>query len=267
MIASDVTPADRKKWLDAAIDVARMAGARADSWYRKRATIVVEEKGAQDYVSIADRKTEELIVEELSRRFPDHAFYGEEGAKTKPAPGQPVWVIDPIDGTTNFLRGVPLWAVSVALVVDNEPEVGVIVCPRQDEVYAAARGEGATLDNIKITAAKTTDLSRAQIGLGSSFRTSPDGVIAVQSQLTRQGVDVRRFGSACVQMAYVASGRLDGYLELHLNSWDVAAGLVILRETGALTNDYTQGDWLVNGNVFVCGAPGVFTELTRATAA
>lgn len=263
----NVTPADRKQWLDAAIDVARIAGARADVWFRKRDTLVVEEKGAQDYVSVADKKTEELIVEELSRRFPDHAFFGEEGAKKKPAEGQPVWVIDPIDGTTNFLRGVPLWAVSIGLVVDNEPEVGVIVCPRQEEVYAAAKGEGATLDNVKITAAKTTSLAKAQIGLGSSFRTSPDGVIALQSQLTRQGVDVRRFGSACVQMAYVAAGRLDGYLELHLNSWDVAAGLVILREAGALTNDYTRGEWLTDGNAFVCGAPGVFTDLLRATSA
>ena len=262
------TAQERKLWLDAAIDVARIAGAHADAWFRKRGSLVIEEKGAQDYVSVADKKTEALIIEELSRRFPEHAFYGEESARQKPAPGQPVWVIDPIDGTTNFLRGIPLWAVSVALVLDGEPEVGVIVCPRQDEVYAAAKGEGATLDNVKIMAAKTTALARSQIGFGSSFRsdahTSPDQVIALQSQLKRQGADVRRLGSACVQMAYVAAGRLDGYCELHLNSWDVAAGLVILREAGALTNDYTRGDWLSDGNVLVCGAPGVFDELVRA---
>jgi myo-inositol-1(or 4)-monophosphatase len=265
-VTSPVTKDDRKKWLDAAIDVARIAGARADFWYAKRGELVVEEKGAQDYVSLADKKTEELIREELRARFPDHGFLGEEsGASFDPA--KPVWVVDPIDGTTNFLRGVPLWAVSIALVVDNEPEVGVIVCPRQDEVFAAARGEGATLDNVSIHAAKTSALAKAQIGLGSSGRTSLEHVVAVQTQLTKSGADVRRLGSACIQMAYVACGRLDGYLELHLNAWDVAAGLVIMREAGAQTNDYTRGNWLVDGNPLICGAPGVFTDLSRATSA
>lgn len=262
--------ADRKAWLGAAIDVARIAGARADHWYARRAELVVEEKGAQDYVSMADKKTEQLIREELAQRFPDHAFLGEESVKEFDAAknaGRPTWVVDPIDGTTNFLRGVPLWAVSVGLVVDGEPEVGVIVCPRQDEVFAAARGEGATLDNVAIRAAKTTALARSQIGLGSSWRTSKDGVVAVQSQLTHQGADIRRFGSACIQMAWVACGRLDGYVELHLNAWDVAAGYVIMREAGVMTNDYTRGNWLVDGNPLVCAAPGVFTELSRATSA
>jgi myo-inositol-1(or 4)-monophosphatase len=269
-VTSTVTQEDRKRWLAAAIDVARIAGARADHWYAKRADLVVEEKGAQDYVSMADKKTEELIREELHARFPDHAFLGEESVASFDAAansGKPVWVVDPIDGTTNFLRGVPMWAVSIGLVVDNEPEVGVIVCPRQDEVFAAARGEGATLDNVKIVPSKTTALAKAQIGLGSSGRTQMDHVIAVQTQLTRNGADVRRFGSACIQMAYVACGRLDGYLELHLNAWDVAAGLVIMREAGAMTNDYARGNWLVDGNALVCGAPGVFTELSRATSA
>lgn len=269
-MTSTVTKEERKRWLDGAIDVARIAGARADHWYAKRGDLVVEEKGAQDYVSMADKKTEELIREELKARFPDHGFLGEESASSfdaQASAGKPIWVVDPIDGTTNFLRGVPLWAVSIGLVVDNEPEVGVIVCPRQDEVFAAARGEGATLDNRKIQPSKTTSLAKAQIGLGSSGRTSMDHVIAVQTQLTRQGADVRRFGSACVQMAYVACGRLDGYLELHLNAWDVAAGLVIMREAGAMTNDYARGNWLVDGNALVCGAPGVFTDLGRATSA
>ena len=260
---SRVSLTDRTHWLAAAIDVARMAGAHADACFARRDSLVVHDKGAQDYVSAADQQTEALIVEQLSRKFPDHAFFGEEGTKTKPVAGQPVWVIDPIDGTTNFLRGVPLWAISIALVLDNEPEVGVIFCPRQQELYAAARGLGATLDGGKISVSPTTSLARAQVGLGSSFRTAADGVIAVQSQLTRHGADVRRLGSACVHMAYVAAGRLDGYLELHLNSWDVAAGLVLLREAGALTNDYTRGEWLTQGNPFVCGAPSVFPELLR----
>lgn len=264
-----MSEADRKHFLDAAIDVARIAGARADHWYAKRGDLVVEEKGAQDYVSMADKKTEELIREELLRRFPDHAFLGEESASSfsAPAAGRPVWVVDPIDGTTNFLRGVPMWAVSIGLVVDDVPEVGVIVCPRQDEVFAAAREAGATLDNVAIHAAKTTQLKKAQIGLGSSGRTAVDHVVAVQTALTRQGADVRRFGSACIQMAYVACGRLDGYLELHLNAWDVAAGYVIMREAGVVTNEYARGNWLKDGNALLCAAPGVFTELSRATAA
>ncbi len=258
--------ADLARFRDAAVDVARMAGARADVWFRKRAELHVEEKGAQDYVSEADRKTEELIVEELQKRFPGHAFFGEEGAKTTPALGQPVWVIDPIDGTFNFLRGLPLYAVSIGLVVDGAPVVGVIHLSQQDEMYAAAAGAGATLDGVPIVPARTMSLNKAIVAVGSSTRTENRPVNEIRTRVSDSGAEIRRLGSACVETAFVASGRLDGYIEKHLNSWDVAAGLVILREAGARVNAFeARPDWLTDGNAFVCAAPGIYDALHALT--
>jgi myo-inositol-1(or 4)-monophosphatase len=261
---------ERKRYLDAAIDVARMAGARAEVWFNKRDKLVVEEKGAQDYVSQADKKTEELIVEELKQRFPDHAFYGEEGGKAQPLPGQPVWVIDPIDGTTNFLRGIPVFAQSLGLVVDGVPTVGVIHLPRTQETFAASLGDGATIDSltedaVRIQAASAKKLDHSLIAVGSSSRLRVRGVNEIRTKLSEQGVELRRLGSACVEICYVACGRLDGYLELHLNSWDVAAGLVILREAGARTNAFDTGPWLTDGNPFLCATPSLYDELALLT--
>jgi myo-inositol-1(or 4)-monophosphatase len=257
-----------KQYLDAAVDVARMAGARADHWFFQRDKLVVEEKGAQDYVSQADRKTEELIVAELRQRFPDHAFLGEEGAKeTHAKSGQPTWVIDPIDGTTNFLHGIPLYAISIGLVVDGEPVVGVIHLPRQDELFTASRGGGAHLWNAKIAAAKTSAMNKAVIAVGSSTRTGREKVNDIRTKVSEAGAEIRRLGSACVETAYVACGRLDGYLEAHLNAWDVAAGLIILREAGARVNTFdSRSDWLASGNAFVCAAPGVYDSLSAICA-
>lgn len=254
--------AERKRWLDAAIDVARIAGAHADAWFHKRASLQVEEKGPQNYVTQADRRTEQLIVEELSARFPDHAFLGEEGTapagdKRAAEPGRPVWVIDPIDGTANFIRGIPLWAVSLGLVRDGEPEVGVIVCPRQDEVFAAARGLGATLFTEPVHAARTSSLRGATLAIGAPRRTSPIDVVALEEQLMAAGADVRRLGSACVSIAWTACGRLDGYVENQLGPWDVAAGLCLLAEAGARTNDVATRDWLREGTPLWCAAPQI----------
>jgi myo-inositol-1(or 4)-monophosphatase len=259
--AAALSEGDRRRFMDAAMEVARFAGARADSMYRRRAELVVEVKGLQDFVSVADRRTEQLILEELAARFPDHAFFGEEGEKASPKAGQPTWVVDPIDGTTNFLRGLPIYAVSIGLIVDGVPQVGVIHSPREDEMFAAAAGLGATLDGAPIAPSKTTELRQALIGVGSSRRTGTPEVNALYRALTDSGVEVRRLGSACVQLAAVACGRLDGYVEMHLNAWDVVAGLCILREAGARTNDFLHGDWLNQGNPFCCAAPSMYDAL------
>jgi myo-inositol-1(or 4)-monophosphatase len=255
-----ITQEERKHFLVSARDVALMAGARAEHFARKRDALVIEEKGAQDFVTNADKAVEALIVEELKRRFPDHAFFGEENAKDADG-SKPTWVIDPIDGTANFLRGLPLYAISIGLVIDGDVEVGVIHLPRLFETYEASKGGGAFLDGKAITAASTRELKRAAVGIGSSLRTSQEGPYAVFHGLTDAGVDVRRLGSACCAIAYVASGRLDGYAEQHLNSWDVIAGLCIAREAGARTNHFLTGDWLKSGNAWVCAAPGIYDAL------
>lgn len=258
-----ITDAERKHLLDSARDVALMAGARAEHFARKRDALVIEEKGAQDFVTNADRAVEALIVEELKGRFPDHAFFGEE--KAKDADGtRPTWVIDPIDGTANFMRGLPLYAVSIGLVVDRDVEVGVIHLPRLNEVYEAKKGGGAYLDGKRIGPSKVTELGRAAIGVGSSARASGEGYYAMFHALTDAGVDVRRLGSACCATAYVASGRIDGYAEQHLNSWDVVAGLCICREAGAVASEFLTGAWLTEGNAWVCATPALYDALEHA---
>lgn len=249
--------ADRSRFLEGAHDVALMAGARIESYARKRDLLEVQEKGAQDFVTNADRAVEKLIVEELRARFPEHGFYAEEAARDGDGV-RPTWVIDPIDGTSNFMRGIPLYAVSIALVVNGDVEVGVIHLPRTFETYEAKKGGGARLDGKAIKPSAVTSLDRAAIGVGSSRRTTGEGYFSMVRAITEAGVDVRRLGSACCALAFVASGRLEGYAEQHLNSWDVAAGYLLCREAGALTNEFVQGPWLTEGNALVCANPALF---------
>ena len=257
-----MTNEDRKRFLEAARDVALMAGARAEHFARKRDALIVEEKGAQDFVTNADKAVEALIVEELTRRFPDHAFFGEESAKDADG-SKPTWVIDPIDGTANFLRGLPLYAISIGLVVDGDVEVGVIHLPRLNETFEASKGQGAFLDGKRIAPSKVQDLGRAAVGIGSSRRVSQEGALAIFRGLNDAGVDVRRLGSACVATSYVACGRLEGYVEQHLNAWDVVAGLCICREAGASTSAFLTGDWLTSGNSWLCASPALFEPLSH----
>ena len=258
-----MTPADLDAALAQATDIARAAGAFAHQAFQQRTRLLVEEKGAQDYVSAADRDTEALIVRALRDAFPQHGVLGEEGAKEAPEQNQPLWVIDPIDGTTNFLHGIALYAVSVGLVVDGVPVAGVIHVPELGETFTARTGGGAFMNGVPIHCAGTTSLARATVGIGSSGRTPPNEILSLYESLTRAGVEVRRLGSACVHLAAVACGRIDGYVEPHLNAWDVAAGLVLLQESGADEDGFTQGAWLTRGGRMCAAAPGVFHALQR----
>jgi myo-inositol-1(or 4)-monophosphatase len=250
--------------LEVAKEVASIAGLKALAHFAKAHELVVEEKGRQDFVSIADRETEQVIVEELRLRFPDHAFLGEESHKDVDGK-RPTWVIDPIDGTTNFLRGIPIFAVSIGLVIDGDVELGVIHIPTRDETFCAQRGKGAFLDGERIAVSRTSDMTRALVSLGSSRRTGAEPYHETIKNLTQAGAETRRLGSACVQIASVACGRLDAYIEHHLNAWDVAAGLCILREAGAKTNDFTAGEWLKDGNPFLCATPALYEAVSSAS--
>ena len=259
-----LAPEQLRSWLHAAREVAELGAARSLEWWARRATLTVEQKGKNDWVSEADRDVERTVVGELRRRYPDHAFLGEENAKETARPGQPLWVIDPIDGTSNFLRGMPLFAVSIACVVDGEPHVGVIRLPLQDETFAAARGIGATLNGTPIAPSKVARLDESVVAIGSSRKSAPAAVSASYGRLIEAGVEVRRLGSACAATCYVACGRVDGYLEQQLSPWDVAAGLVIVEEASGRANDYASGDWLATGGPWVCAPPQLFDEVRRA---
>jgi myo-inositol-1(or 4)-monophosphatase len=250
-------------------DLAREAGQLAYDYYKRRNELAIESKGLQDVVSIADKKVEELIRARLEARFPEDGFLGEEtGASEGGAPGQAVWVVDPIDGTSCFLGGMPTWCVSIALVVDGEIEIGVIHDPNVDELYAALRGNGTFLNGQRQPVPAAANLKDGLFGTGFSHRSPPQDIVPFIDALLKEGGMFLRNGSGALMTAYVAVGRLVGYYEPHINSWDCLAALLLVREAGGWTCDFLADDGLTRGNVCAAAAPGVaekVQELMKAT--
>jgi myo-inositol-1(or 4)-monophosphatase len=254
-------------------ELAREAGQLAYDYYKRRAELAVESKGLQDVVSIADKKVEELIRARLEARFPEDGFLGEEtGASAGGAPGravggQAIWVVDPIDGTSCFLAGMPTWCVSIALVLDGEIVIGVIHDPNVDELYAARRGGGAYLNGTRQPVPPAASLKDGLFGTGFSHRSPPQDIVPFIAELLNEGGMFLRNGSGALMLAYVAIGRLVGYYEPHINSWDSLAGLLLVREAGGWTCDFLADDGLTRGNVCAAAAPGVAEKVQELIAA
>ncbi|MCK8515542.1 inositol-1-monophosphatase [Methylonatrum kenyense] len=223
----------------------------------------VEAKGLNDYVSDVDRMAEQEIITVIRKAYPDHQFLGEESGSQ--GDHDHVWIIDPLDGTTNFLHGFPHFAVSIALQVKGRLEVGVIYDPVRQELFAASRGAGATLDGRRLRMPPRRSIDGRLIGTGFPFRHPrhmPAYMDMFQSVCMRAG-DLRRAGSAALDLAYVASGRLDGYWEIGLNAWDLAAGALLIREAGGMVGDFEGSEnYLKNGNM-VAGSPKLFHDLLK----
>ena len=217
-------------------------------------------KGAQDWLTEVDGAVERFLSDELAAAFPEDGFQGEEGGVARA--GGLRWVVDPIDGTANFMRGAPRFCVSLALLEDRTPLIGVLVAPALGETFAAHRGHGATLNGAPIRAATTADLTRAIIEVGWSPRRPNAAFEALHRRILNSGAMLRLGGSGALGLADVAAGRTDGYVELHINLWDVAAALVILDEAGAATNDFMAGDGPTGGNPIRAAAPGIAAALT-----
>ena len=245
----------------AAIGLVREVGQEASRQYRRRDTSTVETKGLQDLVSETDRACEDEIVSALTRMFPGDAFLGEERGLQNSG-GDATWIIDPIDGTANFLRGIPLWCVSLGLVFRNVPVIGIIYNPETDELYAAKRGTGATLNRAKIKVSAVTKLSEARMGIGFSYRRPVAPHVRAISALLEAHCEYSRLGSGALGMALTADGRLDGYWEAHINIWDVAAGLCIVKEAGGWTNDFMSGDVFRLGNPILATNPALAEPLS-----
>lgn len=240
MLASDIEARH-----EACERIAREAGALARRYFDDVASIRIEMKGLQDQVSIADREVESLIKRRVAELFPNDVCLGEESGGV---PGGAMWVIDPIDGTTNFLRGFPHYAVSIAFVANTDIEVGVIYDPSADDLYSARRGAGAKLNGRTIRARATEKLEEAVLCIGFSHNASiPDFISAVQ-QLLERGAEFRRIGSAALGLAHVAAGRFDAFWQKRLRAWDVLAGILLVREAGGRTNDFLANDGLERGN-------------------
>ena len=243
------------------IEVTRSAGAMALDYFRRRGSLEIEHKGRQDLVSIADRNVEEHIRAELARSFPDDAFLGEEGGGGE-APR--VWVIDPIDGTFNFLHGLPCWAVTMAFVADGVPEIGLTYDPVHDEMFTARRGHGARCNGEPVRVSSCADPADALIALTYSFKIERAPYLQLMDALLRQGCEHRRGGSTAVMLNWVADGRCDGLVALQCNSWDVLGGLLIVQEAGGQATDFVGRHGLTApGGVIAC-TPGLRHVLEQA---
>lgn len=246
-----------------AIEAARLAGESIRHYANQVQKLDVENKAHNDFVSKVDREAENIIIRLLQRAYPDHAFFGEESGKQ--GDGDYEWIIDPLDGTTNFLYGVPQYSVSVALKYKGRLSVGVVYDPLRDEMFAAARGEGATLNGRRIRVSERSSMSNALLGTGIPFRPNQDLGLYLQTMkaLLPDTAGVRRLGSAALDLAYVASGRFDGFWEFGLNEWDIAAGVLLVQEAGGLISDMRGNNThLTTGNV-VAANPKVFREMLK----
>jgi len=246
---------------EAAIALATEAGAMALRMRPSAGAATVTLKGTQDWLTEADGAVERFLSERLAAMFPADGFQGEEGGKARQ--GTLRWVVDPIDGTANYARGRARFCVSLALLEDRTPLIGVLVAPAVGETFAARLGGGATLNGAAIRAAATTEMARALVEVGWSHRRPTAAFTAMLQRVIEAGAMPRLSGSGALGLADVAAGRVDAYIELHINLWDVAAALVLLREAGAHVSPFLDGDGPERGNPILACAPGIATELTR----
>jgi len=220
------------------VKAARLAGNVLLRNINKLEALNVVQKGRMDYASEVDADAEKVIVKELRRAYPEYGVIGEEGG-TQGA-NRHMWVIDPLDGTSNYLRGFPHYCVSIALVENGEPTDAVIFDPLRNELFTASRGAGAVLNDRRIRVADRKDLEGSMIhtGFAPRERNRASAQLKTVDTLLVQAEDVRRTGSAALDLAYVACGRADAYFEAGVKSWDIAAGILLVREAGGKVCDY-----------------------------
>jgi myo-inositol-1(or 4)-monophosphatase len=249
--------------LNIAVRAARSAGdlllRSADSVGNLR----IDQKGRNDYASEVDRMAEREIINIIRAAYPDHAILAEESGLHQG--NDFVWVIDPLDGTTNFLHGFPQYAVSIALKHKGRLEVAVIYDPARDELFTAKRGGGATLNNRRIRVTNQSTLKGALLGTGFPFKTDThlDAYLGMFRAMTTDSAGIRRAGAAALDLAYVACGRLDGFWEIGTMEWDIAAGILLIQEAGGVVTDFSFGEnYLASGNI-IAGNPKMHHVMYR----
>ncbi|MBE7182879.1 MAG: inositol monophosphatase [Methylobacterium mesophilicum] len=246
-----------------ALDLIREAGALALNYFGKRKDLTIKSKGMQDLASEADLETELLIRRKLEARWPDDAFLGEETGTSDYRPEQGIWVVDPIDGTQPFICGMSSWCVSIAFVLDGTLRFGAVFAPARDELFAGGEGFPAMLNGEPVERSAAEALNQGITGFGYSPRVSHGDVAPVFERLLEANGTFYRDGSGALSLCYVAAGRLIGYIEPHINSWDCLGAVAVIRAAGLQTSDFLQGDALHEGNWLVAGAPAVYGELHR----
>jgi len=249
-------------FVNIAIKAARRGGDIIYRHHNQIDRLTIETKAVNDYVSEVDKMAEQAIIYEIQKSYPEHSIIGEESGEFI-GDENFQWVIDPLDGTTNFLHGFPQYAVSIALFENGEPTHGVVYDPFKEEIFNASKGEGAYLNEKRIRMTTPNGLADTLIGTGFPFKQPEhlDCYLDTFKAIHPQVAGIRRAGSAALDLAYLAAGRLDGFWEIGLNKWDIAAGVLLIQEAGGFVGDFSGGkDYFKTGNI-VCGSDKVYQKL------
>ena len=260
-------PAEMHGMVNIAIRAARRAGELMIRQLNQLESLQVAEKGRNEFVTQVDQAAEAAVIEVIRDHYPDHAILAEESGSQGEHEYQ--WIIDPLDGTTNYIHGFPVFCVSIAVAQAGELQHGVVYDPLRQEIFSASRGQGAQLDGRKIRVSKRTSLRQSLIATGFPYRMNLEHIDRYLGMLRAVMLDsagVRRPGSAALDLCYVAAGRVDGFWELGLSKWDIAAGALIIREAGGRISDFRGTDgYLESGNV-VAGNPKIYAALSKLLA-
>jgi myo-inositol-1(or 4)-monophosphatase len=251
---------------DAAVEAARRGGEIVRAAARQAAPLRIDEKSAKDFVTEVDTASEKTILEYLAETFPEHGVLAEESATGWEAPRGYQWVVDPLDGTTNFIHGFPVYGVSVGLRLDGRVVAGAVYDPSREEMFRAARGRGATLDGKPLRASEASSMEAALLVTGFPFREHgrTSAYVETLEALMRATSGIRRPGAASLDMASVACGRMDGFFEVGLSPWDLAAGLLLVEEAGGVVTDlFGEPRVLETGDVVAAG-PALHPALLAA---
>lgn len=250
-------------FLQAAASAARKAGEHILSNLGRLAPGDVGMKQASDFVTRVDRESEEIIIKEIRAAFPGHSFLAEESAHEERTRGGYRWIIDPLDGTTNFIHSYPAFAVSIALEHDGGIVAAVVLDPLRGELFRAARGGGAFLGEQRLTVSSRTEMSGCLVATGFPFKQKDmlPKYLELFSLVLHRVSDIRRAGAAALDLAHLSAGRCDGFFELGLSPWDIAAGSLLITEAGGVVTDFGGGgEYLATGNV-IAGNPSVHPVL------
>jgi myo-inositol-1(or 4)-monophosphatase len=247
------------------VQAATKAGKSLTRDFGEVANLQVSIKGPSDYVSEADKKAEKVIAETLKNARPDYAFLMEESGYKKGADKQHCWIVDPLDGTTNFLHSIPLFAISIALQSQGTLMAGVIYNPITEELFTTERGQGAFLNNRRLRVGGRRNLSDCVVsgGIPHLGRPNHGQYLLEQRNMMSEVAGVRRLGSAALDLAWVAAGRFDGFWERGLNSWDVAAGMLLVKEAGGFVSEIDGGEDPLNGKSIVAANDPIIAKMRR----
>jgi myo-inositol-1(or 4)-monophosphatase len=252
--------------LNIAVRAARRAGEIIVRSLNRLDSLTITSKGRNDFVTEVDRAAEREIIATIRRHYPQHAFLAEESGRT--GTHDTLWIVDPLDGTTNFLHGFPVFAVSIACQIKGRLEHAVIYDPMRQELFTGSRGAGAHLDNHRMRVSKARGIEGALIATGFPYRANTrylDAYLGMFKAVTERAAGVRRPGAAALDLAYVAAGRVDAFWEIGLSAWDTAAGTLLIQEAGGHTGTLSGAEYVQGGHI-VAGTPKVYTALLEVLA-